>query len=236
MDWSQLREYGPSIANGLVLTLALAALVLVVAMPAAFLVALCRQQRVPVLAPLLRAYVEVFRAVPALVVLYFTFYGLPRFGLALQPFPAAALGMALTSIAYVSEDFRASLASIPLAQWEAAHALGLGRRRILRRIILPQALPILLPPLMANALVTIKATATASLVGVPELTGVSVGAMSLTFSATDFLVTAAVLYLAISGVVAGAQAVAEWWLRRRFGPEATVARRRRVLAYAQPEP
>lgn len=236
MDWPQLREYAPAIANGLLLTLALAALVLVVAMPAAFLVALCRQQRVPVLAPLLRAYVEVFRAVPALVVLYFTFYGLPRFGLALQPFPAAALGMALTSIAYVSEDFRASLSSIPLAQWEAAHALGLSRRRILRRIILPQALPILLPPLMANALVTIKATATASLVGVPELTGVSVSAMSLTFSATDFLVTAAVLYLAISGVVAGAQAVAERWLRRRFGPEATVASRRRVLAYAQPEP
>lgn len=236
MDWPQLREYAPAIANGLLLTLALAALVLVVAMPAAFLVALCRQQRVPVLASLLRAYVEVFRAVPALVVLYFTFYGLPRFGLALQPFPAAALGMALTSVAYVSEDFRASLSSIPLAQWEAAHALGLSRRRILRRIILPQALPILLPPLMANALVTVKATATASLVGVPELTGVSVSAMSLTFSATDFLVTAAVLYLAISGVVAGAQAVAERWLRRRFGPEATVAPRRRVLAYAQPEP
>ena len=205
-------------------------------MPLAFLVALCRQQRVPILAPLLRAYVEVFRAVPALVVLYATFYGLPRLGFALQPFPAAALGMALTSVAYVSEDFRASLASIPVTQWEAAHALGLSRRRILRRIILPQALPILLPPLMANALVTIKATSIASLVGVPELTGASVSAMSLTFSATDFLLTAAVLYLAISGVVAGVQAVAEWWLRKRFGPQATVASRRRVLAYAQPAP
>ena len=230
MDWPQLREYAPGLARGLGLTLGLAALVLVVAIPVAFLVALCRQQRVPVLAPLLRAYVETFRAVPALLVLYFTFYGLPRLGFALQPFPAAALGMMLTSVAYVSEDFRASLSSIPLAQWEAAHALGLSRRRILRRIVLPQALPVLLPPVMANVLVTIKATATASLVGVPELTGASVSAMSLTFSATDFLVTAAVLYLAISAAVAGVQAAAEGWLRRRFGPAATVARRRRVLA------
>ena len=236
MDWPQLREYAPALGQGLLLTLGLAGLVLVVAMPVAFLVALCRQQRVPVLAPLLRGYVEVFRAVPALVVLYATFYGLPRIGIALQPFPAAALGMALTSVAYVSEDFRAGLASIPLAQWEAAHALGLSRRRILRRIILPQALPVLLPPVMANALVTIKATSIASLVGVPELTGASVSAMSLTFSATDFLVTAALLYLAISGVVALLQAVAESWVRRRFGPQATVAQRRRVLTYAQPAP
>ncbi len=232
MDWSQLREYLPLLAHGLVLTFGLAGLVLVVAVPLAFGVALCRQQRVPVLAPLLRAYVELFRAVPALVVLYATFYGLPRLGLALQPFPAAALGMALTSVAYVSEDFRASLASIPVAQWEAADALGLPRWHILRRIILPQALPVLLPPVMANALVTVKATSIASLVGVPELAGASVSAMSLTFSATDFLVTAAVLYLAISGVVAALQAVAERWVRRRFGPLAGVARHRRVLERA----
>ena len=236
MDWTLLREYGPALLQGLGATLALAALVLAVAVPLAFLVALCRQQRIPVLAPLMRGYVEVFRAVPALVVLYFTFYGLPRLGVALQPFQAAALGMSLTSIAYVSEDFRASLASIPVAQWEAAHALGLSRRRILRRIVLPQALPVLLPPVMANVLVTMKATALASLVGVPELTAVSISAMSITFSATDFLVTAAALYLLISGVVATVQAFAERWLRRRFGPSATVARRRFVLPYAQPGP
>ena len=229
MDWALLREYAPALLQGLLTTLALAAVVLVVALPLALGVALCRQQRVALLAPLARLYVELFRAVPALVVLYFTFYGLPRMGLRLQPFAAAALGMTLTSVAYVSEDFRASLASIPVAQWEAAHALGLGRVRIIRRIVLPQALPVLLPPVMANVLVTMKATALASLVGVPELTAASLSAMSLTFSATDFLVTAAALYLLISGVVAAAQAVAERWLRRRFGPTATVARRRMVL-------
>ncbi len=229
MDRALLLDHAPLILAGLLNTVALAGLVLAIALPAALLVALCRQQRVPVLAPLLRAYVETFRALPALVVLYAAFYGLPRLGVALQPFPAALLGMALTSVAYVSEDFRASLGSIGTGQWEAAQALGLGRLRTLRRIILPQALPVMVPPVMTNALVTIKATSVASLVGVQELTGASVGAMSLTFSATDFLVTAAVLYLMISGVVAGLQALLEATLRRRFGPAATVARRRRVL-------
>ena len=106
----------------------------------------------------------------------------------------------------------------------------MGRLRIVRRIILPQALPVLAPPVMTNALVTIKATSVASLVGVQELTGASVSAMSLTFSATDFLVTAAVLYLAISGVVAALQALIEQRLRRRFGAVARVAQRRRVLS------
>ena len=229
MDVALLRDYLPLLTAGLLTTIGLASLVLVLAIPLALGVALCRQQRVPVLAPACRAYVEVFRAVPALIVLYFTFYGLPRLGLSLQPFPAAALGMALTSVAYVSEDFRAALGSIKGAQWEAADALGLGRLRTVWRIILPQALPVMLPLVMTNALVTIKATSLASLVGVQELTGAAVSAMSLTFSATDFLVTAGTLYLLISGVVAGSQALLEGRLRKRFGAAAVVARRRRVL-------
>lgn len=216
MDWQLLGEYLPLILSGLGTTILLAALVLIASMPIAFLVALSRHLRFPVIGAAMNAYVQVFRAVPALVVLYFTFYGLPRFGLTLQPFQAAVLGMALTSIAYVSEDFRASLATIGKGQWDAANALGLSRARIVRRIILPQALPVMIPPVMANAIITIKATSTASLVGVQELTGASVAAMSLTFSATDFLVVAALLYLAISAVVLLLQGVAEAFVARRY--------------------
>jgi His/Glu/Gln/Arg/opine family amino acid ABC transporter permease subunit len=216
MDWQLLGEYLPLILSGLGTTILLAALVLIASMPIAFLVALSRHLRIPVIGPAMNAYVQVFRAVPALVVLYFTFYGLPRFGLTLQPFQAAVLGMALTSVAYVSEDFRASLATIGKGQWDAANALGLGRARIIRRIILPQALPVMIPPVMANAIITIKATSTASLVGVQELTGASVAAMSLTFSATDFLVVAALLYLAISAVVLVLQGLAEGFVARRY--------------------
>jgi His/Glu/Gln/Arg/opine family amino acid ABC transporter permease subunit len=217
VDWGLVVEFLPLVLTGLGTTLGLAALVLALAMPLALAVALCRTLRVPLLGPLCTFYVQVFRAVPALIVLYFAFYGLPRLGLALQPFPAAALAMTLTSVAYVSEDFRAALAAVPRGQWDATHALGLPLGHAIRRIILPQALPVLVPPVMTNAIVTLKATSVASLVGVQELTGASIAAMSITFSATDFLLLAAVLYLGITGVLAGVQVAAERWVRRRYG-------------------
>jgi His/Glu/Gln/Arg/opine family amino acid ABC transporter permease subunit len=222
MDLDLLREYWPLILSGLGTTIVLAALVLLASLPLAFAAALCRHLRLPVLGAMAAGYVQVFRVLPALVVLYVTFYGLPRVGLTLQPFAAAALGMALTSVAYVSEDFRASLGAIGRGQWDAADALGMSRARILRRIILPQALPIMIPPVVANAIITIKATSTASLVGVQELTGAAVSAMSLTFSATDFLVVAALLYLAIAAVVMAAQALAEAAVARRYGSFAVI--------------
>ena len=232
MDLALIGEYLPVVLRGLLETVLLAVLVLAAAMPIAFLVALVRHLRVPVVGALLRFYVQLFRALPALVVMYFTFYGLPRIGLALQPFPAAALGMALTSVAYVSEDFRAGLATVGRGQWDACDALGLSRARMVRRVIVPQALPAMLPPVMANALVTLKATSVASLVGVPELTGASMSAMAVTFSATDFLVLAALLYLAVSAVIVGAQALAEAWAGRRFGQTGSVSARRRLARSA----
>ncbi len=210
-------EYAPLVLAGFAATLGLAALVLAVAMPLALVVALCRHLRVPLAGAACTAYVQTFRALPALIVLYFAFYGLPRLGLTLQPFPAAALAMTLTTVAYVSEDFRAALASVPRGQWDATNALGLPLGHAILRIILPQALPVLVPPVMTNAIVTLKATSVASLVGVQELTGASVAAMSITFSATDFLVLAAVLYLGITGLLAGLQVLAERWVRRRYG-------------------
>ena len=73
---------------------------------------------------MLAGYVHLFRALPALVVLFFAFYALPRLGFALQPFPAAVIGMVATSVAYVSEDLRAGIAAIGKGQWDAGRALG----------------------------------------------------------------------------------------------------------------
>ena len=109
---------------------------------------------------------------------------------------------------------------VPIAiirgQWDAGHALGLGVGRIVRRIILPQAIPIMVPSFMTNAIIIVKATAIASLIGVSELTGASMGAMSITYSALDFLMIAAALYLIISAVLATLQAIIEFALERRL--------------------
>ncbi len=215
MNTELVRQYLPEIMTGFGITVALAALVLGISLPLAFAVALCRHLRVRFAAPVCTAFVQTFRALPALIVLYFTFYGLPSLGVVLQPFSAALLGMTLTASAYLSEDVRASLSSIPPGQWDAARALGCPLPLTLRRVIMPQAWPVLVPPLLTNAIIVLKATAIASLVGVRELTGASLGAMAVTYSATDFLMLAAILYLAMTGVLAGLQAVLEARLRRR---------------------
>jgi His/Glu/Gln/Arg/opine family amino acid ABC transporter permease subunit len=216
MNLTLIQSYWPSIESGLGTTILLAAIVIGISTPLAFTVALVRHVRMPVLSNLCAAYVYVFRALPALVVLFFAFYALPRLGLSLQPMTAAIVGMVLTSTAYVSEDFRGGLAAVGAGQWQAADALGLGRVRTLRRIILPQALPVMIPPFMTNAIITIKGTAIASLVGLHELTGASMAAMSLTYSATDFLLTAAGLYLVLAGILAVLQVAAEHHVTRRY--------------------
>lgn len=222
MNVALIGEYWPGLWIGFKTTLLLTAIVMAISTPLAFLIAVLRQMRAPFIAPALTVYVHLFRALPALIVLFFAFYGLPRFGLSLQPLPAAIVGMTLTSTAYFSEDFRAGLNAIAKGQWDAAEALGLSPARMVLRIILPQAIPIMIPPFMTNAIVTVKATAIASLVGVDELTGAAMSAMSLTYSALDFLVVAAALYLALSAVLALFQSAAEYWVSRRYRPEAVV--------------
>lgn len=216
MNTKLILEYWPSICDGFRLTIYLSAIVLAVSTPVAFFIALGRYLRVPYLARLLDVYVTVFRALPALVVLFFAFYALPKFGIVMQPFWAAVTGMCVTTAAYVSEDFRAGIATIKKGQWEAAGSLGLSRAWTVRRIILPQALPIIIPPFMTNAIITIKATAIVSLIGVKELTGATMAAISLTYSALDFMMVAAALYLGLSAVLVLLQAAIEYALRRKF--------------------
>lgn len=225
MNLELIVEYWPEIWRGFQTTVVLSLVVIGIATPVAFMLAVIRHTRVPVIGPVAAVYVNLFRALPALVVLFFAFYALPRLGLRLQPFPAAIIGMVLTSTAYMSEDFRAGLAAIAREQWQAAEALGLSPARTIRRIILPQAIPIMIPPFMTNTIITVKATSIASLVGVNELTGASMAAMSLTYSALDFLLLAAVLYLVLSAILAIVQAVAEQWVARRYGqsPETSAA-------------
>jgi His/Glu/Gln/Arg/opine family amino acid ABC transporter permease subunit len=216
MNLELIAEYWPQIWSGFQTTIVLSIIVIGLSTPLAFLLAVVRHTRVPVIAPIASVYVHLFRALPALVVLFFAFYALPRLGLRLQPLPAAIIGMVLTSTAYMSEDFRAGLAAIAREQWQAADALGLSRSHTVRRIILPQAIPIMIPPFMTNTIITVKATSIASLVGVNELTGASMAAMSLTYSALDFLLLAAILYLAISAVLAVLQEIAERWVGRIY--------------------
>lgn len=122
-------------------------------------------------------YVEFFRGIPVLLLLYFLYYVLPAvadfyqfpWSLRLGPFAAALLGFGLNYAAYEAEIYRAGIRSIPPGQWEAAASLGMGPVLAFRRIILPQALRVILPPMTSDFVALFKDTSVASVITVVEL-------------------------------------------------------------------
>lgn len=139
-------------------------------------------------------YINLFRALPLLVLLVLIYYALPFLGIRLSSFAAAAAALSLVSGAYTAEIFRAGIEAVPRGQFEASAALGLRRWRVMRSVVLPQAVRIVIPPLTSNGINVLKDTALASVVAMPDLLKQATQAQAL-FANPSPLVGAAVLYL-----------------------------------------
>ena len=137
---------------------------------AGFVVALLRLYGPRWLRPIVVLYIDSMRAIPVLVVLIWTFFALPIVtGLTMPPFFAALIGLTVHLAAYVAEIVRAGVESVRPGQTRAALALGMSRAQIVRRIVLPQAIVRMLPAFGSLLSITIKDTAIASVIAVPEL-------------------------------------------------------------------
>ena len=120
----------------------------------------------------LEAYVEVLRGTPLLLQLFVIYYVLPRFiGVKMPAFSAGVLGLAINYSAYEAENYRAGLLAIPRGQMEAALSLGMSTRTALRRVIIPQAVRIVIPPVTNDFIALFKDTSVCSMISVIELTG-----------------------------------------------------------------
>ena len=135
----------------------------------AILTALARVSTSKTLQIIARIYVSAIRGTPLLVQLFILFYGLPTVGIVIDPFPAAVFGFSLNVGAYASEIIRAAILSIPKGQWEAAQTIGMNYVQSLRRIILPQAARVSIPPLSNTFISLVKDTSLASLILVTEM-------------------------------------------------------------------
>ena len=116
-----------------------------------------------------RFYVSVIRGTPLLVQLFVIFYGLPSLGVKLDPWPSAIIAFSLNVGGYAAEVIRAAILSVPKGQWEAGHTIGMSKGQALRRIILPQAARVSVPPLSNTFISLVKDTSLASLILVTEL-------------------------------------------------------------------
>jgi polar amino acid transport system permease protein len=147
------------------------------------------------------AYIDVFRAIPILVLLVVVYYALPFVGIRLSPFAAATTAISMVSGAYTAEIFRAGIEAVPKGQFEAARALGLKAWQTLLKVVLPQAVKVVVPPLTSNAINVMKDTALASVVAMPDLLKQATQAQALAANPTPLIVAAAIYVIMLLPLV-----------------------------------
>jgi His/Glu/Gln/Arg/opine family amino acid ABC transporter permease subunit len=195
-------------------TIPLTIISFVVGLVIALAVALARLSSNVVLSNIARFYISIIRGTPLLVQLVIVFYGLPKFGVTLPAFTAAVIAFSLNVGGYAAEIIRSAILSIPKGQWEAAETIGLSYAGALRRIILPQATRVAVPPLSNTLISLVKDTSLASVILVTELfrKAQEIGAPTFDFFST--YTAAAVYYWVICLVLSFGQSRLEHRLER----------------------
>lgn len=196
LNWNVLRISLPFLASGLLMTLKVSGVSMVVALLIGILVATLRFLNSKVVNLLLVAYVDVFRAMPPLVLVIFVFFALPYLGIQLPPFLAVVISLSLYTGAYNAEIIRGGIEAVPSGQTDAARSLGMSYGQLMRYVVLPQAYRIAIPPLTNHAVGLVKLTPLAFVVALPELLNMSRWAQTLTANSTPLL-AAAVIYLVL---------------------------------------
>jgi polar amino acid transport system substrate-binding protein len=193
-----VAAYGLVLLQSAGLTIVLSCLSFPVAVALGLLVALGRLYGPTTLRAPLGAYVEFLRGTPVMLQLYFIFFFLPEVGINVPAFWTAILGLSVNYSAYESEIYRAGLLAVPKGQMEAALALGMSRSLALRRIIVPQAVRIVVPPVVNDFIALFKDTSVCSVVTLVELTKRFSVLSQSTQATAELMIMTAVLYLAMS--------------------------------------
>lgn len=197
-DYLQLvQTYFPYVAKGASITIQLTIVALLGSVALGLLTTFAKLANLRLLRIVASIYIELIRATPALLQLFIIYFGLTSFGLRLDPFTAASITLSLVGGAYAAEIFRAGIEAVDTGQFEAARSLGMSTPLAMRRIILPQAAVIVLPPFTNFVISMIKDTSLALTISVPEIMYRSYDASSQSYRSMAIYSMAAVLYLAI---------------------------------------
>ncbi len=215
--WDFTIEILPRLLEATVNTLIAAGFGYLIALIVGLALALMQRTPFRILTYVVREFVEFVRSTPLVLQIFFVFYVGPQFGVRLSPWTAGMIAIGLHYAAYLSEVYRSGFDSVPRGQWEACTALSLSTTRIYYKIIIPQALPTVIPG-FGNYLVAIfKDTPMLSVIGVTELfhAATSIGAETYRFLEPYTLVGA--IFLAISLPMAMFVRRFEDWIRASLG-------------------
>jgi len=197
---NEIIAFIPQVLEGLKVTIEIFIITLILSIPLGGIIALGRISKVQILKSITGIYVLILRGTPLLLQILFIFFGLPLINVSIPRFPAAILAMVLNYGAYFGEIFRAGILSIDKGQFEGADVLGLSKKDTFFRIIMPQALKRIFPP-VANEIVTlVKDTALVYVVGLDELLKVAKIASNRLSSIMPFVVIG-VVYLLFNGLI-----------------------------------
>lgn len=186
----------PMLGRGLVNTFYLAVVSIVLGTLAGILICIARLYGPKPVRVLAVGFIDIFRALPILVVLIVIYYALPFVRIRLDSFTSATIALSIVLAAFTAEVFRAGIKAIPVGQFEAARALGLPFYVTLLKVIIPQAIRIATPPQTSNCISIVKDTSLASVVAMPDLLKQATDAQALMANPSP-LIAAALVYLII---------------------------------------
>lgn len=212
-DWSVVGAHRDALATATGTTVLLTVTTMAIAVPCGIVVATLRLYAWAPLRAIATAYVELFRNLPLILVVYWAFYVLPiATDLRLSPVATGIAALALNVTAYNAETFRAGIGSIRRGQLEAAMALGMSRAQAVRRIVLPQAVRRILPVLASTWVSLFKDTSLVSVIAVTELAYVAMQIRAQTFRVLEMLTAMAAIYW----LLGYPQAKLVDWIQRRY--------------------
>ena len=197
-----ILQIAPAIAGGFQVTLSLFFIVIILSVPGGLLLALLRLSTNRVVTPIVDAYVYVMRGTPLMLQILLIYYGLPFMidGFELTDMTAAVLSFVLNYIAYLCEIFRSGIQSIPKGQYEGAKVLGFTYVQTMYKIILPQVIKRVLPPLANETITLLKDTSLVYVLAMNDILRITRSIVQRDFDITAFIV-AGVFYLAMTFVL-----------------------------------
>jgi len=213
LDWSVVWQHREALVAATGTTFLLTIATMVIAVPCGVGVAVLRLYGIAPVRSLATGYVELFRNLPLILVVYWAFYVVPILtGVGLSPLATGLAALALNVTAYNAETFRAGINSIRKGQVEAAMALGMSRAQALRRVVLPQALRRITPVLASTWVSLFKDTSLVSVIAVTELAYVAMQVRAQTFRVLEMLTAMALIYW----LLGYPQAKLVDWIQRRY--------------------
>ena len=212
LDWSFIERYAPFFVNGAWMTLFISVFGLALAVITGLICAAVETARIPVLRQTVAVYIEISRNTPLLVQLYFLYFGLPKLGFVWSAEMCAIIGLGFLGGSYMAESMRAGLQAVPQIQRENAYMLGFNRRQTLVHVVIPQAISISTPGIVANIIFLIKESSVVSAIALADVMYMAKDLMGITYDTYESLFMLIVTYLIILLPIS----ILGTWLERRF--------------------